>query len=50
MVADRRYSGKVTALIIVSIVVVFVLLNVYAERNVPRPNQPVPAPTVTARP
>jgi hypothetical protein len=46
----RRYSGRVTALIIVAIVVVFVLLNVVAERTVPKPDRPVPRPTITVRP
>ena len=47
---ERRYSGKVAALIVVAIVVVFVLLNVLAERTVPQPDHPVPPPTITTRP
>jgi hypothetical protein len=46
----RRYSGKVTALIVLAIVAVFVLLNVVAERNVHEPDRPVPRPTITVRP
>lgn len=45
----RRYSGRVTALIVLAIVVVFVLLNIVAERNLHQPDRPVPRPTVTTR-
>lgn len=52
--ADRReprtYSGKVAALIVLAVVVVFVLLNVVAGRFVPGPAKPVQPPTVTVRP
>ena len=45
----RSYSGKVTAVIVLAIVVVFVVLNVLAERHVPQPDRPVPPPTVVTR-
>jgi hypothetical protein len=43
----RRYSGKVTAIIIVSIVVVFVVLNLLGGHLLSEPPKPAPAPTVT---
>ena len=46
----RTYSGKVTAIIVVAVVVVFVLLNVLAGRNVPGPDQPVAPPSGTVAP
>lgn len=46
----RRYSGKVTALIVLAIVAVFILLNIVALRTVPQPDRPVPRPTITIRP
>ena len=45
-----RYSGRVTAIIVLVIVVVFVLLNVISNRLVPEPHQPVQPPIVTERP
>jgi hypothetical protein len=45
----RRYSGKVTALIVVAIVAAFVVLNILAARTVPQPERPVPRPTITPR-
>lgn len=45
-----RYSGRVTAIIVLVIVVVFVLLNVISSRLVPEPHQPVQPPVVTERP
>jgi hypothetical protein len=42
----RRYSGKVSALIIVAIVVVFVLLNFASDRFIPRPDRPPTSPTI----
>ena len=47
--AERRYSGKVTSIIILAIVALFVLLNLVAGRLIPRPDTPVPRPVVTTR-
>ena len=48
--SDRSYSGKVTAVIIVAVVVVFVLLNVLGGSAVPEPDRPVQPPTGTVAP
>jgi hypothetical protein len=45
---ERRYSGKVTAIIILAIVAVFVVLNVFVVRLLPEPDQPVQRPVVTS--
>lgn len=45
----RSYSGKVTAIIVVTIVVVFVLLNVMSSRLVPQPDRPGVPPSVTVK-
>jgi hypothetical protein len=46
---ERRYSGRVTAIIIVAIVAVFVVLNVFVVRLLPEPEDPVQRPVVTQR-
>ena len=45
----RTYSGKVTAFIILAVVVVFVVLNVVAGRFAPQPDRPVQPPSITVR-
>jgi hypothetical protein len=42
----RRYSGKVTALIILAIVAVFVALNLMSDTFVPEPDRPASTPTI----
>ncbi len=42
----RRYSGKVTALIVLAIVAVFVALNLMSDKFIPQPDRPVPTPTI----
>jgi hypothetical protein len=44
---ERRYSGKVTAIIILAIVAVFVVLNVFVVRLLPEPDEPAQRPVVT---
>ncbi len=46
----RTYNGKVTAIIIIAIVVVFVLLNVVSAVLVREPDRAPQPPTVTVRP
>ncbi|MEP7056081.1 MAG: hypothetical protein ABI912_12640 [Actinomycetota bacterium] len=47
---SRTYSGRLAALIVLAVVVVFVLLNVVTGHFVPQPAKPVQPPTVTERP
>ena len=42
----RRYSGKVTAFIVLAIVAVFLLLNLMSDNVIPKPDRPASTPTI----